>query len=177
MSEGTMEAIEYLQRLADQCLAADAALAESLRADAAVPSLVVREYAHILGAEETWLARLEGRTARAAIWPSGSLPEVLKLRKTVAESYRAYFAALRDADLERMVSYRNSAGIAFSTSIGDILFHVMLHGQYHRGKVNLLLRQSGLPPVPTDYIAFVRGVPAATQADATRVHIPHRHEG
>jgi uncharacterized damage-inducible protein DinB len=167
-----MESIEYLQRLADHCLAADAALAESLRAAATVPSQIVREYAHILGAEETWLARIEGRTARAAIWPAGPLGEVLHLRRTVAESYRAFFAALRDSDLERMVSYRNSAGIEFTTGIGDILLHVMLHGQYHRGKVNLLLRQSGFPPVPTDYIAFVRGMPAATQADATRVNVP-----
>src|SRR5690606_21633514 len=158
------------------CLAADAALAESLRA-ASAPSSIVREYAHVLGAEETWLARIEGRASRTAIWPSGSLHEVLQLRREIAESYRAFFSALRDADLERMVEYRNSAGIAFSTSLADILLHVMLHGQYHRGKVNLLLRQSGLPPVPTDYIAFVRGVPAATQADATRVNIPHRQQG
>jgi len=171
-----METVEYLQRLADHCLAADAALAESLRA-AAAPVPIVREYAHILGAEETWLARIEGRRSRAAIWPSGPLSDVLKLRREVAESYRAFLAALRNTDLERMVDYRNSAGITFSTSVVDILLHVMLHGQYHRGKVNLLLRQSGLPPVPTDYIAFVRGVPAATQADATRVNIPNRSNG
>ena len=29
-------------------------------------------------------------------------------------------------------------------------------------KINLMLRQGGLPPVPTDYIAWARGVPAAT---------------
>lgn len=172
-----MESIDYLSRLADHCLAADAALAESFRAAATVPDSALREYAHIIGAEETWLARIESRAARTAIWPSGSLNDVLRLQRTVAESYRTYLAALRDADIERMVSYRNSAGVDFATSVGDILFHVMLHGQYHRGKVNLLLRQGGLPPVPTDYIAFVRGVPAATQADATRVNIPRRQEG
>jgi uncharacterized damage-inducible protein DinB len=177
MGGAMLEAIEYLQRLADHCLAADAALAESLRTAARVPDPLLREYAHILGAEETWLARIQGRTARAAIWPAGSLSEVLALRREVAESYRAFVAELGNADLARMVNYRNSAGISFSTSVGDILFHVMLHGQYHRGKVNSLLRQSGLPPVPTDYLAFVRGVPAATQADATRVNIPHRPEG
>ncbi len=168
-----METVEHLQRLADHCLAADAALAESLRA-AAASSSIVREYAHILGAEETWLARIEGRAPRAAIWPAGPLDEVLALRAEVTESFRAFVSTLRNADLERMVEYRNSAGIAFSTGVADILFHVMLHGQYHRGKVNLMLRQSGLAPVPADYIAFVRGVPAATQADATRVNVVDR---
>ena len=172
-----MNTIDYLRRLAEHCFAADAALAESLRAGGAlVPGHTVREYAHILGSEDVWLARIESRTSRAAVWPDGSLDDVLQLRLVVIETYREFLAALTDADLERLASYRNSAGLTFSTSIGDILFHVMLHGQYHRGKVNLLLRQSGLSPVPTDYIAFVRGVPAATQADATRVRIPPRHE-
>jgi hypothetical protein len=50
---------------------------------------------------------------------------------------------------------------------------VVLHGQYHRGKVNLLLRQEGEQPAPTDYIAFVRGVPAAvTVPEPLSTHMP-----
>ena len=48
------------------------------------------------------------------------------------------------------------------------LLHVPLHGQYHRGKINLLLRQAGRQPAPTDYITFVRGVSAATEEAARR---------
>ena len=55
----------------------------------------------------------------------------------------------------------NSAGQSFETPVSDMLLQVALHGQYHRGKINLLLRQAHLPPTPTDYIAFARGVPAA----------------
>jgi uncharacterized damage-inducible protein DinB len=36
-----------------------------------------------------------------------------------------------------------------------------LHGQYHRGKINVLLRQSGAEPVLVDYIGYVRGAAAA----------------
>jgi uncharacterized damage-inducible protein DinB len=56
----------------------------------------------------------------------------------------------------------NSAGQSFETPVSDMLLQVALHGQYHRGKINLMLRQAHLPPTPTDYIAFARGVPAAT---------------
>ena len=171
-----MTMLDKLRGLTEHCLAADAILADSMRT-ASVPPDVVREYAHILGSEEVWMARLEGRTARAAVWPDAVLDDVLRLRGAVADAYRAYLARLTANDLDRLISYRNSAGLTFSNSIGDILLHVMLHGQYHRGKVNLLLRQSGLAPVPTDYIAFVRGVPAATLPDATRVNIPPRRDG
>ena len=36
-------------------------------------------------------------------------------------------------------------------------------GQYHRGKINLLLRQQQATPIPVDCIAFLRGSPAATR--------------
>ena len=68
---------------------------------------------------------------------------------------------LRDEHLTRLVAYMTSQGRSFETAIGDILLHVALHSQYHRGKVNLLLRQSSAAPAPVDFIGFVRGVPAA----------------
>lgn len=54
----------------------------------------------------------------------------------------------------------------FTNATGDILLHVVLHAQYHRGKVNLLLRQTGGEAAPADFIAFMRGVPAATESAA-----------
>ena len=66
-----------------------------------------------------------------------------------------------DGALERTVHYRNSAGAEFDSKISDILLHVALHGSYHRGKIAAALRGAGADPAPTDYIGFVRGVPAA----------------
>jgi uncharacterized damage-inducible protein DinB len=48
--------------------------------------------------------------------------------------------------------------------VEDILLQIFLHGTYHRGQVALLLRQGEATPAPTDYIAYVRGAPAATRA-------------
>src|SRR6185437_659206 len=96
-----------------------------------------------------------------AIWPSLSLPELAAFAPTMHEGYAAYLATLTDADLEQPVAYVNSAGLTFTNTVVDILMHVALHGQYHRGKVNLLLRQAGAEPALVDFIAFQRGVPAA----------------
>lgn len=79
----------------------------------------------------------------------------------VHAGYAAYLGGLSENGLQRTFSYRNSAGQEFSNTVLDVLLHAALHGQYHRGKVNLLLRQAGSSPVPTDYIAFIRGAPAA----------------
>lgn len=162
-----MTALAQLRRLWDHAAWADAVVWAALEAvPAGPPAGVLREYAHVLGAEEVWLARLEQRPARTAVWPDLPLADLRDLAQSMREGYTRYLAGLANADLERGLQYTNTAGRHFTTPIGDILLHVMLHGQYHRGKVNLLLRTSDLAPAPVDYITFVRGVPAATTDSA-----------
>ena len=160
-----MDALAQLHRLWAHCAWADAAILAALRSTAdATPAW--REYAHVLGAEAVWLARLEQRAAPTPVWPALAAAEAEALHHAVRAGYEAYLSRLEPAALAEPVPYTNSAGQSFRTPAGDILLHVALHGQYHRGKINLLLRQSDADPLPTDYIAFVRGVPAATTSPA-----------
>ena len=118
---------------------------------------------HVIAAEEVWLSRLEHRPPRVPVWPTLTLAELEVLAATVHDGFARYWDTLADSDPESPVPYTNSAGQPFSNTVLDIVMHVGMHGQYHRGKVNLLLRQFGHSPAPVDYIAFTRGVPAATQ--------------
>ena len=78
-----------------------------------------------------------------------------------ATALRALVWSSSSEQLQRKVAYRNSAGLAFESTIEDMLLQVVLHGCYHRGQIAMLVRGAGAEPSPTDYIAFVRGVPAA----------------
>lgn len=147
---------------------ADALLLDALAAAPTPPAEALREYAHILGADEVWLARVEQRSPTAAVWPQVTLAEARILAADIHAGYARYFVALDHRELSRVVSYTNSAGDSFHNTVQDILLQVALHAQYHRGKINLLLRQAGMIPAPTDYIAFVRGAPAATISDPRR---------
>ena len=157
-----MSALAQLRRLWDHAAWADAALLAEMKLLPAVPAPVLREYAHLIGAEEVWLARLECRQSKAVVWPDLPLDAVAELARDTQVGYQGYLASIGDDEIARDVTYANSAGRTFSNRIDDILLHVALHGQYHRGKVNLLLRQEGMSPVPGDFIAYVRGAPAAT---------------
>lgn len=161
-----MELLEKVRHLWDHTYWADARLLQAIRAGANTDPDILREYAHLIATEEIWLARIEQRTPRTVVWPALSLAEVQSLREQTEAAYKAYLK--QAVDLSAPVTYTNSAGQQFTNTVGDILLHAALHGQYHRGKVNLLLRQAGHEPAATDYIAFVRGVPAATQATARR---------
>ncbi|MDQ3997072.1 MAG: DinB family protein [Gemmatimonadota bacterium] len=154
---------DHLRRLFDHMAWADARAVAALRKAAVASELAHSELAHILGAEHVWLARLEGRPATVAVWPELSVDECEALSRETQAGFRAFVDREEEATLERIVHYRNSVGAEFDTKVSDILLHVALHGSYHRGKVAAALRAAGAEPATTDYIGFVRGVPAATR--------------
>jgi uncharacterized damage-inducible protein DinB len=116
-----------------------------------------RLFAHILHAEQVWLTRLQGSdSSHITIWPDIELSRCAELVRQNGEGYTAFLAGLPDTDTDRVIDYTNQSGKAFQTSIRDILTHVGLHGQYHRGQINSKLRASGVDPAGVDYILFVR---------------------
>ncbi len=154
--------IDRLRQMSAHARWADTTLLQTIVAVPETPGAVLRECSHVLGACETWLSRIEGRQAGVPVWPELSLEDVIALNETVHEAYGAYLRGLDLSDLDRRVDYKNTAGIAFTNTVADILTQVYTHGHYHRGKANLLLRQAGLTPVSIDYIAWVRSQPATT---------------
>jgi uncharacterized damage-inducible protein DinB len=142
---------------------ADLRVLQALREADSPPADALEIYAHILGAEHTWLARLRGNASELPVWPRLSFEECARYAETAASGFDRFLTALGPDDLDRRVAYVNSAGDAFESRVEDILMHVALHGSYHRGQIALLLRSAGEKPIPTDYIAFTRGAPAATR--------------
>jgi uncharacterized damage-inducible protein DinB len=165
--------VNHIRSLLDHMAWADERILESLR-QPAVPRRALDLYAHVLGAEHVWLTRLEQRPHTVAVWPVLTLDQCAQLADGNRVAFQAYVERLTSDHLRRTVHYRNSAGQEFDTAIEDILVHVAMHGSYHRGQITLLVRDAGADPQPTDYIAFVRGVPAATQASVARAPVHYR---
>jgi uncharacterized damage-inducible protein DinB len=114
-------------------------------------------FSHILYAEHVWVTRLKGMdSSQLPIWSEGDLALCAKLIKQNEENYKTLFTEIEETDLDHLISYTNSKGQEFKTSMRDILTHVALHGQYHRGQINTRLRADGIEPVNTDFITFVR---------------------
>jgi uncharacterized damage-inducible protein DinB len=142
-------------RWADEVTAA--ALA-SLAASGARPELgdAVRLYAHIAAAEHLWLSRIEATPAALAVWPALSLDEARGLAVREGARFAALVGGADEATLGRVVSYRNSAGQDFVNTISDIVTHVAVHGEHHRGQIARLVRAAGGVPPNTDFIQFAR---------------------
>jgi uncharacterized damage-inducible protein DinB len=167
-TDGATGIVRQLGKLLDHLEWADARVLESLRAMSHPDQRALDLFAHVLGAEHVWLSRILKRAPREKIWPDLDLERAAALAADNAAGLRALLDSCSADELQRRVAYNNSAGLAFESTIEDMLLQVVLHGCYHRGQVALLLRDSGAEPSPTDYIAFVRGSPAAVSLPPRR---------
>lgn len=112
-------------------------------------------YCHVLASEMVWAARCMEWDEQFKTWEI-YVPKDLKL--TAIDNYNWLSGVLLETspDLEKIISYKNSDGVPFKTPLHEILQHMLLHGQYHRGQVNSALRQAGLKPERVDYIVYQR---------------------
>ncbi|MEX0966442.1 MAG: DinB family protein [Bacteroidia bacterium] len=113
-------------------------------------------FAHIASALAVWHKRAAGDSTKVAIWPDQDLVQTRKDFLRVYSDWSRLLVEVSENDLERSVIYTNSKGERYGSTLREILDHLLLHGAYHRGQINLLLRQSGTEPLATDYIFFQR---------------------
>lgn len=144
---------------------ADERVLQSLRAAHSVLKKDLDLYGHILGSEHNWLSRIQGSVPKLAIWPALTLDECEKVAKENAAAFNALVATLTPELLQKPITYRNSAGDQYTSTLEDILTHLSLHGAYHRGQIAASVRAAGDTPNPTDYIAFARGAAAANRSN------------
>lgn len=148
----------HLERMFDSMRWADARVIRALADCPAAQAEALPLVAHLVAAEHVWLARLEGREPRVAVWPTLTLAECEALAGENAAGYLAYLKRQSDETLHEKISYRTQAGQAWSTAVIDILTHVVIHGSYHRGQIAKMLGRAGAAAPMTDFIAYVREV-------------------
>ncbi len=120
-----------------------------------VPSEVIRRLSHIVAAEEIWYHRIKPLSLEPL--PLFEIQSWKILTPRLKESAQRWLELVDHTDnYQQLISYHTTSGTPYQTSLDDILIHLAHHGSYHRGQMATLLRQAGLEPVITDYIAFCR---------------------
>jgi uncharacterized damage-inducible protein DinB len=123
--------------------------------ESSFPSLRKTLY-HLWDAQVIWITRLNGESLKG--FPSrdftGSLEEACK---GLNESSKQITSIVDKTDKEKVITYNNLEGKLFSSTVEEIVTHVVNHGTYHRGQLITMLRQSGFKDVgSTDFIRFCR---------------------
>jgi uncharacterized damage-inducible protein DinB/GNAT superfamily N-acetyltransferase len=122
-----------------------------------VPPSTLQLLSHIGNAQLIWLSRIENTARNYGVFDNHTLPECREMLTTSSDQLLE-LAAMPAVGLTEVISYTNTQGEAFQTTVEDILIHVFNHGTYHRAQVARDLRQHALTPVNTDYITYVRAL-------------------
>jgi uncharacterized damage-inducible protein DinB len=120
------------------------------------PARAITWMGHIVGAGTLWLARIHEEPSPLAVWPDLDLDQCAAGIESLAEGWSRYLETLAPADLEEGVGYRNSLGEYWTSTVGDILTHVAMHGAYHRAQIAAVVREQGGEPAYTDFIHAMR---------------------
>jgi uncharacterized damage-inducible protein DinB len=149
--------LETIQSMFKHLHWANQRILENLQNSAAENKQANNLFSHILHAENVWFTRLMGSdSSHLPIWEEVSLESCVEIVNQNHHNYAELLLKLSITDLDQVVSYQNSKGTVFHNSIREILTHVALHGQYHRGQINQLLRKADLEPINVDFITFKR---------------------
>ncbi len=112
--------------------------------------------AHILAAERLWLERIRKQPQSLPVWPDFTLDQCEAQIVDLARRWSEFLAPLAPAGLRETVVYKNTKGEPWTSTVEDILTHVILHSAYHRGQIASQLRAGGGQPAYTDFIHAVR---------------------
>ena len=111
---------------------------------------------HILAAELVWLERLKHQPQSLPVWPEFSLEQCQAQAAELNRLWRPYLNQTSPSLLSEEIAYQNSKGEAWTSTVEDIITHVVMHSAYHRGQIASDMRAHGHTPAYTDFIHAVR---------------------
>ena len=125
---------------------------------------------HLVAADTIWLGRFARLPAqhsaldpvRAMPAPAGltaiysaDLAHLTAQRVRLDAIINTWVAQLEQADLDAVLAYQNTKGVAFQRRLSGVLLHFFNHQTHHRGQASTLLSQAGVDIGVTDLLALI----------------------
>jgi uncharacterized damage-inducible protein DinB len=151
-----MDQLEHLRRQFAYDEWANREVLARLRSSVRPAARPLQLLAHILSAERLWLERIRKQPQSLPVWPDFTLDQCESQIAELAQLWRTLLNQLDPEGLSAKVTYKNSKGEPWNSTVEDILTHVLLHSAYHRGQIAIQMRTAGEQPAYTDFIHAVR---------------------
>ena len=146
---------QQLERLLRYDLWANGETLASLRLPP-TPAKSLAWMGHIVAAELLWLTRLRSEAPPVPVWPDLTLEQCAERLEELKSAWPAYLETVSGSDLGTSVTYTNSKGESWTSTVEEIVTHVVIHSAYHRGQIASNLRAAGHQPAYTDYAHATR---------------------
>jgi uncharacterized damage-inducible protein DinB len=113
---------------------------------------LLSQMSHILLGEQAWLQRINGIPPDKEIWISLPIPRLWEFHNR----HKKEFSAILNSDIQKIINYQRFSGEKHSSSICDILYHLVLHAVHHRGQMAAKVSETNSKVINTDYIEYCR---------------------
>jgi uncharacterized damage-inducible protein DinB len=92
-----------------------------------------------------------------------SLEELSAAIKTSDQWYIDYVSRLDEAQLAERIDFTFTDGLSGRMSREEMLMHVTVHGEYHRGQISLIMMQNSIAPPGDGFTSFLHKAEASTR--------------
>jgi uncharacterized damage-inducible protein DinB len=120
----------------------------------------VLTFAHLAATQRNWFARIAGEELPVEFFPEVPLEIAEPLLRESERLWHEFLEKLDEEALDQPVVYTNTQGEKKSRPLSQILLHLVLHGQHHRGQIANFVRQAGGHPAKTDFILVEEAPPS-----------------
>ena len=124
----------------------------------------IRILNHVYVVDQIFQANVQGKPHSFTGLNTPETPEWSALRDSVAATDRWYIEYVRELDEAKVadiIDFTFVDGKPGRMSRGEMLLHVVTHGNYHRGAAGRILFQAGLQPPRDTMTVFLHSAPQA----------------
>ena len=164
-----MNQISTLERIFSyKAKANDEILAAMRQFDDASPAreIAIRVLSHTYAVDRIFAANLTG-AAHGYTSPNPSqAPSIEELSATIKTSdqwYINYVSRLDEAQLAERIDFTFTDGLPGRMSREEMLMHVTVHGEYHRGQISLIMMQNSITAPGDGFTSFLHKAEASTR--------------
>ena len=151
-----MNLADYLRREFSYDGWANREVLAAIRASGGENKRSLQLMSHILAAERVWLERLKHQPQSVPVWPEPDLAQCEAQATELGRLWLDFLDLITAGDVSQSISYKNTKGEEWTSTIVDVLTHVVIHSAYHRGQIASHMRANGQAPAYTDFIHGVR---------------------
>lgn len=167
-----MDKVTTLERVFNyKAKANDEILAAMRQFDDASPAreIAIRVFNHTYAVDRIFAANLrraEHGHSSPNPSPAPSLEELSEAIKTSDQWYMDYVSHLDEVQLAERIDFTFTDGLPGRMSREEMLMHVTVHGEYHRGQISVIMMQNSITPPGDGFTSFLHKAEASSRRRA-----------
>ncbi|HUA36048.1 MAG TPA: DinB family protein [Candidatus Binataceae bacterium] len=128
--------------------------------------IAIRVLNHTYTVDRIFAGNLTGTEHGYSSPNPGQAPSIEELSAAIMTSdqwYINYVSLLNEAQLAELIDFTFTDGLPGRMSREEMLMHITVHGEYHRGQIGLIMMQNSIMPPGDGFTTFLHKAEASAR--------------